>query len=84
MPEKNSSSNPQYLSEWCRHTEGVTPEQMQLNLSSAKAALDVLKNMLESKQKKYDNDFDCPNWALKQAHKTGFNEALDLIARLIP
>lgn len=86
-PNSSSSDKPKRLSEWVRRSDGRTSQEVEAMLASAEPAFNVLRNILEAKEKGKRptlSDYDDPNWASRQAHQNGYNEALRLIKELLP
>lgn len=86
-PNSSGSDSPKKLNEWVRRSDGRTPQEVEAMLASAGPAFHVLKNILASlehgKRPKL-SDYDDPNWASRQAHQNGYNEALRVIKDLLP
>jgi len=63
-----------------KHTE-LSPDLVQKFL--ADPALGELRKVVASLEKKHAPDYDNPNWAHRQAHDNGFNEAINRVLNLI-
>lgn len=87
MSKTRRSNGYSNLNTWKRGApSSLKDEELVAKLASAGPAFEilegVLKNMEQGKRPSL-SDYDNPNWACRQAHRNGFNEALRLISELI-
>ena len=72
------------ISAWYRHLKTEEEQKKFMNeVLGCKTVLRRLQTILDQERMESSNDYDTPNWELRQADMIGYNRCLNKISKLI-